>query len=291
MFSIITLTIMTDGWLDIRTLLDKLDVLALKRETEEKRGIEFIQLGGIQLDYPLWWAAEHQYVGMITTILQLDKGLTTAGFNKAFVHATQRNNNNTTIIAMLHDARLNPGFNQSLALRWTAYHGCVDVFRVLLADERADPTVVHHDTLKDACNRGHAGILALLLKDKRIDPCYDNLRHMRVACEKGYVAIVDMLLANARVQAQLGEDELDVLIHATSSTNVKAVLEAYRQGKTKEKEREVPKNEKSKDAVVEAPMLVVDEAQDRAKDAIVEVETKPTATTVRLEVHVYVHQD
>ena len=280
--SIITLATMTETLIDISTLLKRLDESTeiLNGKTKQKRGIGFIQCGGVELDFPLQWAANHVYVDMIKTILQLDReGLTEMGFNQVFTTA-MRCNDADVATAMLHDARLDPGFGCSMALRWAALHGNVDVFKVLLADRRADPTVEYHDTLRDACRLGHTGILALLLKDNRIDPCYSNLRDMLAACVKGYVAIVDMLLANARVQAQLGEDEMIELIDVTSSTNVKAVLEAYRQRQRKTKEKE---DEKSKDAV--------DEAQDRAKDAIVEVETKPTATTVRLEVHVYVHQD
>ncbi len=65
-------------------------------------------------------------------------------------------------------------FNESL--QSAVIHGQTDIVRLLLSDDRVDPSIYDNMALLQAVRKGHAEIVKLLLLDKRVDPSvYDNV--------------------------------------------------------------------------------------------------------------------
>lgn len=75
----------------------------------------------------------------------------------------------------------------------------IDVFKLVMADPRIDPSAFQNTALSVAAIRNLPHIITLLLADRRVDLSFrDNLLLIE-ACERGQIAILKILLADDRV--------------------------------------------------------------------------------------------
>jgi hypothetical protein len=69
------------------------------------------------------------------------------------------------------DLMFDPSYNQQEAIQKAAAHKCeLQIFQLLLADKRIDPSVHRQQVLKDICAKGSSEVVRLLLTDSRVDP-------------------------------------------------------------------------------------------------------------------------
>ena len=80
-----------------------------------------------------------------------------------------------------------------------AKYGSFDIIKLLLKDERFDPSENRNQAIQQAVSRGYFNIVKLLLKDKRVDPSERENHSIRSASYNGYLNIVKLLLQDERV--------------------------------------------------------------------------------------------
>jgi ankyrin repeat protein len=100
---------------------------------------------------------------------------------------------------LLTDERFDPSVENQLSIRWACQKGHLDIVKLLLADKRVDPSAADNSSIRWACCTGPVEVVKLLLADKRTDPCADNQAALRFAIFNDGHDIVKLLLADQRV--------------------------------------------------------------------------------------------
>ncbi|KAI8900063.1 ankyrin repeat-containing domain protein [Globomyces pollinis-pini] len=100
---------------------------------------------------------------------------------------------------LLQDDRIDPTEDDSQALRLASENGHLEVVELLLEDGRADPSDDDNYAICFASLNGHYEIVKLLMKDDRTDPSGDNNYAIRSAASGGHSEIVQLLLTDERV--------------------------------------------------------------------------------------------
>jgi hypothetical protein len=92
-----------------------------------------------------------------------------------------------------------PGKDDDIAIRMAASRGYTEIVKLLLTDERVDPTACDNYALRYAASDGHIEVVRVLLVDGRSDPAAEDNWAFRIAAANGRLEIVRMLLADPRV--------------------------------------------------------------------------------------------
>lgn len=100
---------------------------------------------------------------------------------------------------LLEDERLDPSFNNNVAIRHATTNNNPRVVELLLKDSRIDPTVCEWYIIHGVCIAGHIDIIKLFLNDKRFDPSVNNNIYIRCAAYCGFLELVKYLLQDTRV--------------------------------------------------------------------------------------------
>jgi hypothetical protein len=100
---------------------------------------------------------------------------------------------------LLTDERIDPSADDQYPIRFACKNGHTEIVKLLLADQRVDPSSQDQIALCVACDNGYLEIVKLLLADQRVDPSADNQFSIREACRNGHLEIVKLLLADQRV--------------------------------------------------------------------------------------------
>jgi hypothetical protein len=100
---------------------------------------------------------------------------------------------------LLADQRVNPSADDQRAIRLASKNGHTEVVKLLLADQRVDPSADAQVAIHLATENGHAEVVKLLLTCKRIDPSADSQSLIRSASKCGHAEVVKVLLADKRV--------------------------------------------------------------------------------------------
>lgn len=100
---------------------------------------------------------------------------------------------------LLEDERLDPSFNNNVAIRYATINNNPRVVELLLKDSRIDPTVCEWYIIYGACIAGHIDIIKLFLNDKRFDASVNNNIYIRCAAYCGFLELVKYLLQDTRV--------------------------------------------------------------------------------------------
>ena len=79
------------------------------------------------------------------------------------------------------------------ALRQAASCGFTDAVKLLVSDDRVDPSARHNWALVLASRNGHLEIVKLLLSDARVDPSARDNGALRFASRNGHLEIVKLL--------------------------------------------------------------------------------------------------
>lgn len=98
---------------------------------------------------------------------------------------------------LLKDQRVDPSIHENSAIRAASEHGNVDVVKELLRDSRVDPSADDNYAIQWASKEGHVEVVQLLLKDKRVDPTHTKAFDW--ACDYGHLGVVKELLKDKRV--------------------------------------------------------------------------------------------
>jgi hypothetical protein len=112
----------------------------------------------------------------------------------------------TTVASLLQTGRIDPGENDSYALRIAAKSGSLQVVRRLLKDSRVDPAADGNDALGKAVEKAQIGVAVLLVQDPRVDPQADDNFAMRMAAEKGHPELMKALLKDGRADPANNND-------------------------------------------------------------------------------------
>ena len=75
----------------------------------------------------------------------------------------------------------------------------IKIVKILLKDERVDPSDQNNDAIQWASNNGYYKIVKLLLKDKRVNPSVHNNFVIKTASENGCYKVVKLLLKDKRI--------------------------------------------------------------------------------------------
>jgi len=102
---------------------------------------------------------------------------------------------------LLGDERVNPSNQHNRAIRWAAINGHLEVVRLLLGDARVNPADQHNEAIRGAAANGHLEVVRLLVGDKRVNPTAISNAAIRGAVAKGHLDVVRLLDMDPRVQA------------------------------------------------------------------------------------------
>lgn len=100
---------------------------------------------------------------------------------------------------LLDDERFNPSESHNLALRKACEGGHIHCIEVLLKDTRVDPSACHNDALISACECGQYEVVSILLKESRVNPCDLDNAAIGTAIIRNDVNMVKLLLNDDRV--------------------------------------------------------------------------------------------
>ncbi len=100
---------------------------------------------------------------------------------------------------LLADQRVDPSAENNWDIIWASKKGHLEIVKLLLADPRVDPSDNNNFAIQWASNNGHLEIVKLLLADKRVDPSARHNHAILWASEGGHPEIVKLLLADQRV--------------------------------------------------------------------------------------------
>jgi hypothetical protein len=70
------------------------------------------------------------------------------------------------------------------------------VVRLLLSDERVDPSADTNYAIQVASENGHVEVVRLLLSDERVDPSDGKNGAIRCASKNGHIEVVKLLLSD-----------------------------------------------------------------------------------------------
>jgi ankyrin repeat protein len=104
---------------------------------------------------------------------------------------------------LLSDNRVDPSACDSYAIKWASQNGHDKVVRLLLSDNRVDPSDINNYAIKMASHNGHVEVVRLLLSDNRVDPSADDNEAIRSASENRHDKVVRLLLSDNRVDLSL----------------------------------------------------------------------------------------
>lgn len=77
--------------------------------------------------------------------------------------------------------------------------GYDDIVKILLQDERVDPSDYANRAISNASLNGHSEIIKLLLQDDRVNPASSNNYCIQMASLRGHLEVVRLLLQDERV--------------------------------------------------------------------------------------------
>lgn len=86
-------------------------------------------------------------------------------------------------------------------IRCASRNGFLETVKLLLQDERVDPSSNNNYCIKLASANGHTEIVEILLQDPRINPSAGDNYALKMAVKNGHWEIAKMLLHDARVDA------------------------------------------------------------------------------------------
>ena len=100
---------------------------------------------------------------------------------------------------LLADQRVDPSDNDNEAIIWASSGGHLDIVKLLLADQRVDPSHNDNEAIRKASANDHLEIVKLLLADSRVDPSDYNNDAIRRSSRNGHLDVAMLLLADRRV--------------------------------------------------------------------------------------------
>ena len=124
--------------------------------------------------------------------------------NDVFIQAAEKRSINI-IKLLLQDDRVDPTYGSSWAIRSASSNGHTDVVELLLKDGRTDPGAGDNYAIRAASRSGYKDIVELLLKDKKmVDPSDDHNWAIIIASMNGHKDVVELLLKDSRVNPVVG---------------------------------------------------------------------------------------
>ncbi len=138
--------------------------------------------------------------------------------NSALLSAA-RNGNYLATKVLLSDQRVDPSDDDNQAIVLASLKGHTEVVKLLLADQRVDPSDNDNKAIFVASLEGHTEVVKLLLADQRVDPSDEDNDSIQKASEHGHIEIAKLLLADQRV------DPSDNNNHAIQEASINGHLE------------------------------------------------------------------
>jgi hypothetical protein len=100
---------------------------------------------------------------------------------------------------LLSDDRVDPSVKDNAALVFASQEGHLEIVKLLLKDKRVNPSAQNNAALINALQHEDLEILKILLADYRVDPSAQGNRALIAAAEYGHFDIVKLLLRRDRV--------------------------------------------------------------------------------------------
>jgi ankyrin repeat protein len=165
----------------------------------------------------LKWASEHGFAETVKQLLEdqikeQNSCLTPLEFAVNWVCL---NNHPALLKLLLADQRVDPSFRKQEPLRLASMSGFAEIVKLLLTHKNVDPSVSSQTPLRFASERGHADVVRVLLADQRVDPTSSEHYSFLRACVHGHAKVVKLLLADKRVDPSV--DNNSTIIHACSN--------------------------------------------------------------------------
>lgn len=129
------------------------------------------------------------------------------------------------VISLLNEKELNIDLSWSVEFAFDN----IEIVKLLLEDERVDPSYDDDFLIKTASDLGLDDVVILFLKDNRINPAAGKNYPLRVAIQKNHIEIVKLLLNDKRVSPIiLGNNAISVACNCKRTEIVKILLEDKR---------------------------------------------------------------
>jgi ankyrin repeat protein len=100
---------------------------------------------------------------------------------------------------LLSENRVDPSYDDDDAIQSASDNGHIEVVRLLLSDNRVDPSTYNNFAIQSASSNGHVEVVRLLLSDNRVDLSDQGNSAIRLASSNGHVEVVRLLLSDNRV--------------------------------------------------------------------------------------------
>ena len=113
------------------------------------------------------------------------------------------NHNNLYLVQYALAQGANPAYKDNWPIEWAAYHGNIEIVKLLLVDPRVDPSTSDNFAIRWAAFNDHTEVVKLLLADSRVDPSADDYFAIQRAAKNGRAEVLKLLLTDPRVLKKL----------------------------------------------------------------------------------------
>ena len=173
---------------------------------------ENLNLTGRDHDYILVYAMENNYTDIIESLIRNTHIDPTIRNNCIFKFMSKRGRTDTIEFLLWDWDNQIDSDTVSCGLVLAAEYGHADIVRLLLADDRCDPSWNYNEAIEIAAEYNHTETIKILLADPRVDP---NGEVLSMATGNSNEEIVQLLMADNRVgPSDMGKNnEEDLFIY------------------------------------------------------------------------------
>ncbi len=143
--------------------------------------------------------------------------------NDALVSAAS-DGNNLAMKVLLSDQRVDPSTRNNEAIQVASFKGHIEIVKKLLADKRVDPSDDNNKAIIFASVNGKPEIVKLLLANQLVDPSANNNEAIRRASREGNIEVVKLLLTDKRVDPSADDNEAIWLVFSHGNTEIVELL-------------------------------------------------------------------
>jgi ankyrin repeat protein len=107
-------------------------------------------------------------------------------------------NNINDVQLLLNNEKVNPNYDNHVAIRYACSNGLINIVKVLLNNSKVEAFITYNSPISLASANGHSDILKLLLKDKRFVHKSTTNNAIIYAVDNGHFDIVEILMNDDR---------------------------------------------------------------------------------------------
>ena len=148
---------------------------------------------------PLQFLPQEQALSIIKVLIIDTSEASKTILNTVFRNLIMSNGHLEIIKLLMQDERVDPSSDDNWAITYASQNGHLEIVKILMQDKRVDPSANNNWPITYASQNGRLEIVKILMQDKRVDPSAENNLAIKRASLKGHLEIVTILMQDKRV--------------------------------------------------------------------------------------------